>query len=559
MSSGMETRAVDAENLGASAPATAPAATTPQSSGAPAKESQNSNKITTGSSFIVLSNQMQRASVLSPACRNFIDTLTKCATAHGLKIDTINTGTTNAQVVYKPGSSGVALIYASGSIGPSKRTYADKISEVVSVFNSRSATALISVITGFVIDESSYDRAENCFAAIFNAISTVEAESNHTINCDSFKVNGMDIPLVASTKPEIYREYVRAVSPFGFSERDDIGFLVGIPKQNCPFTEKFDIKPDTHNILFAVTGYTQFVRIDAFNPVANPMQPAKTVQPVIHITGIISDIPSMVMLPPAITIAAQSFIVHRNWMRPYMTINGKESMNVGNLVMNTDPSGNRTTLDVEAPFQAEQVMQQTCAEPFLCLDITLGRCGIPGIECILDTKSKNGVTVNLQTFLASYFNAKYALHKNIYDNIKVVAGTPVVENTGSMVLDNQVVDSRCGDYLRMFKRIGDYNQVCCLLSQPNDPSARLQQLSDLGVSVQSLYKTRSVILSSAAVTMLAELSPQFELDIMSDSRYNYNFNGLAAAAGIGNMQSMGYMQPMNFGGNPDGPFTRNWN
>lgn len=545
----METRESSA------AGAEAVGATTVAGSGAPAVEAQNEKQIRGGLSFATLSQASQRASVVTPACRSFIESLNREATRLGMSVETVNTGTVSAQVVFYPNNRGVALVFANGSLGLSKRSASDKIDEVINAFRQHGESCKnTSIVTGLVIDETSYDRAELCADAIYNTIKTVQDEDNDLINVDSFKIANGYVPMVVSTKPEIYREYVRAVSPFGFAERDDIGFLVGFPKQNCPATEKFDIKPETHTILFAVTGYTQFVRIDNLNNFGNVMNNLKTIQPVVHITSIISDIPSMVMLPPAVTIAAQTFIAHRNWMRPYMTINGKESMNVGNLVINTDASGNRTTMDVEAPFQAEQVMEQTCAEPILCLDITIGRYGIPGIECIFGTKDRNGKDVSLANILAKYYREKVG--PNAYST-QFMACPPIIEYTGSMNLDNQVLDSRCGDYLRMFKKINDYNQVCCLLSQPNDPSARLQQLSDLGITVRSLYKTQSIIFTLAAVKLFADICPPYELDLMNDARFNHSYNGIAAAAGISGLPGMAYNQPSVFGnGSFGGPFTR---
>lgn len=517
-----------------------------------ATEAQNERVIAEGKSFAAVIQSSHLAAVTSPAARAFTETLIKESERLGMHVESVITGTVNAQVVYFPEDFGIALIFA-GPQGLTKRPVSDKTEEVVNAFHQHPNCGQVRVITCYVVDETSYDYAEAMAAGVYNTIMTVRDEDSGMLNVNSFKINDRNVPLVVSTKPEAYREYVRMVSPFGFSERDDIGFLVGFPKPTCPNTERFNLTPETHIILFAVTAYTQFVRIEnqtfGYNNLMN-----KTIRPVVHITGIVSQNPSMVLLPPAVTIAAKTFIAHRNWRRPYLAINGKELFNVGNLVINTDQNGNRTTMDVETSFHAEQAMDAACAEPILCLDITDGRYSIPGLNCILGSRDINGHEITLASILQRYYGNLVIPQAH---GIQVLAGTPMVENTGSITLDNQVIDSRCGDYLRMFKKTGDYGQVCSLLSQPNDPSVRLQQLSDLGVPVKSLYKTTSVIFTRDCVRFLSDLCPNYDLDITSDARFNYTFNGIEQAAGIAELNLPTYGPSNgNIGGNMNGPFSR---
>ena len=519
-------------------------------------EGQNERTVISGKSFAQVVQASTLASASSAACRKYVEDLHKACDRLGLKMEAVITGTVDAQVVYEPTSRyGIALIFA-GSTGIAKRPVSDKADEVVAAFHQHPGMIGIRILKCFVIEEASYDYAEVTAASILNTILTVVDEDNNALNENSFTVDGRKIPLVVSTKTDAYRDYVRRVSPFGFTERDDIGFLVGFPRENCPMTEKFNVSPETHFILFAVTGYTQFVRIEnqmSYGTYGAFGQAPKTIRPIVHITSIVSQNPSMVLLPPAITIAAKVFIGHRNWRKPYLTINGKESMNVGNLVLNVDPTtGARSTVDAETAFQAEEAMNATCEEPILALDITQGRDGIPGMECILGMRNAAGQEITLASVLQKFYPGK--VHPSAH-GINVVAGQ-IREYTGSVQIDNQTMDSRCADYLRMFRKIGDYGQVATLLSQPNDPALRLQQLQDYGLSVKSLYNTTSVILSRDCVQFLSDLCPDYEVDLTNDARFNYAFNGIEAAAGIGTLNLPTHGVGNGFNGGFNSPFNR---
>lgn len=533
-------------------------AVAPQSQPTPAvnaatTDGQNERTVLTGKSFAQRQQASVLASVSSAACRKYVEDLHKECDRLGLRVEGVVTGTVDAQVVYhKESNYGIALIFA-GSTGIAKRPVSDKAEEVVAAFRQHPGMGSIRILKSFVIEESSYDYAGVIAASILNTIMTVVDEDNNALNENSFMINNRQIPLVVSTKPDAYRDYVRRVSPFGFAERDDIGFLVGFPRENCPMTERFNVAPETHIILFAVTGYTQFVRIENQMAYGTFGQPAKTIRPIVHITSIVSQIPSMVLLPPAITIAAKTFIAHRNWRKPYLMINGKESMNVGNLVLNVDPqTGARSTVDAETAFQAEEAMNATCEEPILALDITQGRDGIPGMECILGLRNAAGQEITLASVMQKFYPGK--VHPSAH-NINVVAGQ-IREYTGTVQLDNQVLDSRCADYLRMFRKIGDFGQVAVLLSQPNDPALRLQQLQDFSLPVKSLYNTTSVILSRDCVQFLSDLCPDYEIDLTNDARFNYAFNGVEAAAGIATLNLPTHGVGNNGFGGFNSPFNR---
>ena len=498
-------------------------------------DGQNERKVLSGKSLAQLHQSSIMASASSAPCRRFIEDLYKECERLGLGIEGVITGTVDAQVVYHRESNyGIALIFA-GSTGIARRPVSDKAEEVVSAFKTHPGMGGIRILLSMVVDETSYERAGIFAASIFNTIMTCVDEDNNFIDEASFLLGGRKVPLMVSTKPDAYRDYINRVSPFGFSERDDIGFLVGFPRENCPMTERFNVSPETHIVLFAVTGYTQFVRIEnqmAYGTYSMNGQVPKTIRPIVHISSIVSQNPSMILLPPAVTIAARTFIAHRNWRKPYLMINGKESMNVGNLVLNVDPNtGARTTNDCETAFQAEEAINATCEEPILALDITQGRDGIPGMECIFGMRNGAGQDINLASVMQKFY--PNSVNRSAH-GMTVTAGE-IHEYTGSVLLDNQIVDSRCADYLRMFRKIGDFGQVAILLSQPNDPSLRLQQLQDFSLPVKSLYNTTSAILSKDCVQFLKDLCPVYEIDLTNDARFNYAFNGVNAAAGISQM------------------------
>lgn len=515
--------------------ATAPNTSQPAPANAATTDGQNERKVLSGKSLAQCNQSSVMASASSAPCRKFIEDLYKECERLGLGIEGVITGTVDAQVVYHRESNyGIALIFA-GSTGIARRPVSDKADEVVTAFRTHPGMGSIRILKSLVVDETSYDYAGVFAASIFNTIMTVVDEDNGQINESSFMLNNRNVPLVVSTKPDAYRDYIRRVSPFGFPERDDIGFLVGFPRENCPITERFNVSPETHIVLFAVTGYTQFVRIEnqmAYGTYGTNGQIQKTIRPIVHISSIVSQNPSMVLLPPAVTIAARIFIAHRNWRKPYLMINGKESMNVGNLVLNVDPNtGARSTTDCETAFQAEEAINITCEEPILALDITQGRDGIPGMECVFGMRNGTGENITLASVMKKFYPNKV----NATAHGMTTTAGEIREYTGMVQIDNQVMDSRCADYLRMFRKIGDFGQVAILLSQPNDPALRLQQLQDFSLPVKSLYNTTSAILSRDCVEFFRDLCPSYEIDLTNDARFNYAFNGINAAAGISAM------------------------
>jgi len=525
----------------------------------PPKEGQRERVILQGKSFAQTIQASQMAARNDAGQRKYIEDLLRESERFGMQVESVVTGTVDAQVVYiREYRYGIALIFAN-TPGLSERPVADKSNEVIAAFHQHSGMESIRIIKCYVIDDSSYEYAGCCAASILNTIKTVVDENENVLNLDSFRINDRMVPMVVSTRPEVYRDYINRVSPFGFPLRDDIGFVVGFPRENCPPTKRFSISHETHIILFAVTAYTQFSRIDnpgsfgAMSPYAYG-QPVKTQRTMIHISSIISTNPSMVLLPPAITIAAKAFISHDLWKRPYLQINGKEIRNVGNLILQQDPSTCvRSTVDVQTPLQAEEALNTACEAPILCLDLVNGRDGIPGLECILGMRDSTGKDISLASILQKFYGDMVI---PAAFNIKPIACNPIVEYTGSIMLDNQVMDDRCADYLALLKRHNDFERISPFLSQPNDPAMRMQQLQDLGHTTKSLYNTTSVVLSRDCVQFMADLCPSYELDLSSDSRCNYNFSGLEAAAGVGNLNLPTYAGSNIGNGSYNGPLNR---
>lgn len=515
----------------------------------PAKPEQKETSKTISFASAVESSQL--ASENTAACRAYVDQLMKLANEKKIEHASIVTGTVDSRVFFdRLAKVAVAVIFAGTTGITNKRPVSDKVEEVISIF-TKEDRANIHIVTSLVIDDSSYDRAEQTIAAIKNIIDTCVNEDNSHLNGDSFNVTYGHGPvnMVVSTKPEAYREYIKRISPFSFPERDDIGFLVGYPKATCPNSEKFDVKPETHHILFAVEGYTQFVRKDRRNVTTYTGTyngPIDMYRPVIHITGIISQTPSMVFLPPAIVIAVQTFATLRNWRRPYLNVNGKEKFNVGNLIVNTDNvTGARNTYTAESPFNAEQAINTCCVDPIVCLDITSGRFNIPGIDCLAQ-KVVFPSAVDMAKANKQYFDDlpenKFSLTnimRRFWGKSRVNEGScmqifceePIIEFTGSIALDNQIMDSRHADYLRLFKILNDFAAVDPIIIQNSDPALHLQQIQDLTQTpTKCLYRTTSVILSKLAIEFLSSLCSTYELDITYDQRFSYSYNTNDAAS-----------------------------
>jgi hypothetical protein len=136
--------------------------------------------------------------------------------------------------------------------------------------------------------------------------------------------------------------------------------------------------------LLSVGAYTEFFRI---NPQQSMMtaptawgQPnvVKTIQPVVHITSILSLLPVKEMLPLALSLASSQFVGESGqgtWRRPFTTEVSAGKPNVGNF--HADPENPNKLLVMPDAANANEYINRTMMPPILVVDIADGTPMLP--------------------------------------------------------------------------------------------------------------------------------------------------------------------------------------
>lgn len=502
----------------------------------PVNPGENERTRISSSSFISLASASKLAPTISEGGRKFVQELREeFLNDNKFAVVSVVTGSAEGIIVYSHADKyGILIIFQSVAIGTSP--VSDRAGELIAQFRANMEVNDVRIIKSFVIDDytltDSLPAAKKMAVLITNTINTAVNEDQGRITGASFGDQG----LVVATRQDLYRAYIQRVSPFKVPERDDIGFILGYPKPTCPAAERFNITPETHDIVCAVTGYTQFLRQDTSLYQPGVVRP---VQPIIHINSIVSTVPSLVHLPLVLACACATFIGRRTWMNPYMVVNGKEPMNIGNLDITSDMNTAQPQfIECQSPAQASAVINKICNEPCLALDIVDGRSMLLGLECILptpDSKNKSAILGILQRY--------YPMIQH-NPNMEIIATQAYREFTGQVKIDAQMFDSQYADYLHLMKSLNDFVYASQFLRPLQNPAAHIQQLMD-HFPISILYSSVTAILTRAFIDACVGVSPKFSVDLNDDARYNVSFNGIDAAAGLSSIMMTPLQGPNN--------------
>jgi hypothetical protein len=239
--------------------------------------------------------------------------------------------------------------------------------------------------------------------------------------------------------------------------------------------------------ILTVGGYTRFVDYSRymanmamapgygqFGAPAYPQMPqSKRILPLVTITSVASELPSVNMLAFALPMAARAWLNNNGFIRPYLRFT-KDGINIGNLVIDT-------TTDQPVFVESKQMLDQFVAEvlqpPALAMDVTLGRSRIIGTTLLKNDK----LSVN------RHFNGFFAGNAMELER----AAEFMIQNSFEefIGLAGDGSDSRCVDYLTLLANKVDYHKCKDLLNISIDPTGteRGVQISQFDVQYRPLY------------------------------------------------------------------------
>ena len=290
---------------------------------------------------------------------------------------------------------------------------------------------------------------------------------------------------------------------------------------------------------FGVTSYVEFIREPAM-----PGTPVKFT-PVIHITEIVSVIPTAEILSMAIPIAAEVFITNGLWKQPFINLNDKNGINIGNLIMDANKKPWRATSELELV----EFFQKHIGAPLLCLDIIGGTASIPGIQKFAKDQFHASLVSDLSRFLETDpHQFQMPIAKTIFSEVTGIA------EVSRDLSPTGLIDSRELNYLFAVAKIGHNQSVEKLKYRFPDPGSRMENIREsmgipvtpLGYGLSCMLTGRFVQTCSAAIASkmnivmpTSSLIPSISLTGMSNQNYS-NGSMFSPVAGVGSSNFGGW-------------------
>ena len=280
----------------------------------------------------------------------------------------------------------------------------------------------VKIINGIIIPVNCYEKSAEIADFIIRSLKAESDELLKNLNIDSFKGK----TLIIDTNINNLREFVQRTYPY-INPKTDFGFIVYVG------SDKFNAQESILNgatPIIGVTGYNEFIKQNQ-SSLAGGINSGlvRKFLPFVHISSIVSTIPSSTLLPLAIELAKYVFIDKRLYQR----IN----RDVGQLII--DP-------DTKKPWKPEsdddiiKFMEIYFLNPILVADNIVGSLSIPKASTIM-SESHQGIQSFNKFFLSNV--PGFSLTKVAYSEI-----------AGYVRYSGNIIDSREIDYLFMLKNIG---------------------------------------------------------------------------------------------------------
>lgn len=481
-------------------------------------------------SFIDLMNQnLDTPTHLNGDALKYIEDVKTYLDKEGFACEYIRVQGSNyeARVVVR-NKHGIALVF--------QDSYQNTQNVPVAAFYEEMCQKARTQISDIVIDEcivvrkGMYNRAEKMGSFIKNCINSIINPELGNVTAAYFT----NQKFVASRDINAVRAFIDSRSPHDVPARDDIGVILYAVREK-PNQSGFGGRPEEERIpVLAITGYTEFFVAPnvSMNGIMNMQLGGIKYAAVTTLTDIVSDLKSGAMAATGIAIALDAFIRQGAWLDQFNHYS-KNEPNIGRLINGED---GRPWLAANQQQRNEFIQNYLVSSvPFLAIDVQNGRARIPALEDLVRNQP------NFVAAMQRFTNAGRNYDAPTLQQFRYFSGTVTVTN-------QEVVDSRCIDYLRLAASIPQTDTLSAFLQQSMDPRQSLENIKkQYPQSTESLYVTHRVLLRPDFVTAVAtDLAQSLRLGydfINNDACFNFaqiltaqgnqfnNFGGLAVGAG----------------------------
>lgn len=488
--------------------------------------------------FYDLASSATGTDSLSVEAQAYLEKLHKMLNPEGApKVDIRNYPCPVPSQLYVMGKFAIILTFAesmtrSADCLPLTTIYFPKINEVF-VKNVGPDYNLLNIV---LVDKRDYENRAQPMAGYIRAVLEFANRTDIFQNFEFLKME--DAHVVCYTDKTMVRDLLHRWSPHHVQDRTDFGFVLGVRKNNGYGQTS---QPEMFNPIAVATGYNEFRLAQTSNFIGNmpmPMMPGMpgmmmpTVKfnQLVHISNIVTKIPSRRLLTTLLIPAAYHVFIQQGLCRQQYYVLG-QGADVCSLMI--DPATGQ-------PYRAESTDQVAaffagmCMNPVLVMDVMDGRARVPGVEAMADPRWYKRIIDDLSSFM------------NIDFPLSEVAKGVSAECGGVVRLRGNDEDIRTVDYFHMLESNKELASKM-FLNRPVHATDRFKEIANLHQNGESNYYTLHAMFNEQFLnTLMNCVGPQLRLvtDIANQQAGFMDTSILAsAAAGYGGITT-GFNAPM---------------
>lgn len=342
----------------------------------------------------------------------------------------------------------------------------------------------VKLLNAVIVQPGDYSRTTQMSQSISTTLAVATIPSLHNMSVAEISESQFAID------PDInsVRSYINQRNPSSVMPRADVGFVIyakSPKKNNQPFIQG----PEEMLPVAGVSAYTEIQKTIGQNGMIR-------YQPLVHITGIWSDIPVPGMIPYCIAVAADQLTGQNGrWIQQFTSFQ-KGRPNLGQLF--NDPSDQKKLWFTNNMDEVGKLRREYFNDPILVIDVVEGQTRIPYLASYSYLNGAGAVYAQIQTF----FGDKVPL-----DRTQIPFLLPATDYIGVYGdrSGGTLLDSRNLDYMTLLvDGSQDAMTQLMLLEYPADPAGRSRILFDKTAgSYKSLYTNTLCVPSAYLLGTLA--------------------------------------------------------
>lgn len=342
----------------------------------------------------------------------------------------------------------------------------------------------IKLVNSLIIQPADYGRAQQAAQHITSSLAIATRPELYSASIAQLQ----DAQYTIDPDVNAVRQYIEGMNPSAVRPRVDIGFVLYARQ---PKKQQYQTPGvyDNAVAIAAVGGYTDFVK-------GTDPRDGSThrLQPIVHISSIVSSMPVPGIIPLVLPIAASQFISSGRWLAPFSTFQ-KGRPNLGQFI--PDPKDNNKLWFINNHQDLDTFRQQKLLHPVLVLDVTEGTSRISALGNYASIEKKEAVYDQIQNF----FGARLTLDRsaNPFTVVNSFYQGVYGDAAGSLL------DSRTIDYVGLLANGAQDKAAELLLEYHYDPVHRARVIAEkTGGSFKSLYRTTISLLNPVLLATLAQ-------------------------------------------------------